>query len=60
MPLAYAWCASRPRSGPFPDHDANQQLHKGRFRRSNRPRFPYHQQTKNLLVSYSAKKLGFF
>ncbi len=29
-------------------------------RRSTPPRAPYHQQTKNLLVSYSLKRLGFF
>ncbi|MFD9811915.1 hypothetical protein [Streptomyces sp. NPDC059080] len=31
-----------------------------RFGSSAPPRVLYHQQTKNLLVSYSPKKLGFF
>ncbi|MET9889576.1 hypothetical protein ABZZ47_05070 [Streptomyces sp. NPDC006465] len=47
-------------SGPFPDQPQHESLTKHRFPRSARVHLLYHQQTKNLLVSYSPKKLGFF
>lgn len=49
-----------PRSGPFPGQVSPQDHQGSRFRWSTAVRIVYHQQTKNLLVSYSPKKLGFF
>ena len=49
-----------PRSGPFPDQVSPEGHQERCFRLSTAVRNVYHQQTKNLLVSYSAQKLGFF
>lgn len=50
----------RPRSGPYADQPPAAWPNRGRFRWSAAMRGVYHQHTKNLLVSYSPKKLGFF
>lgn len=49
-----------PRSGPFTDQVANITGHFEHSGRSVSTPALYHQQTKNLLVSYSPKKLDFF
>ncbi|MFW3470444.1 DUF6207 family protein [Streptomyces microflavus] len=50
----------RSKSGPYADQPPTAWPHGGRFRWSGAMGGVYHQQTKNLLVSYSPKKLGFF
>ncbi|MFE3209193.1 hypothetical protein ACFXI8_13720 [Streptomyces niveus] len=52
--------STRPRSGLFPDQPPTKGGTYYRFTRSAWVQLLYHQQTKNLLVSYSPKKLGFF
>lgn len=47
-----------PRSGPYPDRPSASCRDRSYFRWSNYIWAVYHQQTKNLLVSYSPKKLG--
>ncbi|MET7347063.1 hypothetical protein [Streptomyces mirabilis] len=49
-----------PRSGPGTDQLGSAADDSTPFRRSETTVSVYHQQTKNLLVSYSPKKLGFF
>ncbi|MGW0838727.1 hypothetical protein ACWD26_00900 [Streptomyces sp. NPDC002787] len=49
-----------PRSGPGADQLSYPQGDSIRCRRSEVGEAVYHQKTKNLLVSYSPKKLGFF
>ncbi|MEU4068314.1 hypothetical protein AB0F25_38975 [Streptomyces wedmorensis] len=48
------------RSGPFPDQPPPRSLTDRCLPWSRQVQPLYHQQTKNLLVSYSPKKLGFF
>ncbi|XIE81329.1 hypothetical protein AB6O49_32625 [Streptomyces sp. SBR177] len=55
-----AWDPPGPRSGSFPDQPPPESPACRDFRRSAWVRLLYHQHTKNLLVSYSPKKLGFF
>ncbi len=55
-----AWGPPGPRSGPIPDQPAPRSCSDFRFAWSEWVRLLYHQQTKNMLVSYSPKKLGFF
>ncbi|MFF7442711.1 hypothetical protein [Streptomyces sp. NPDC008122] len=49
-----------PRSGPYADQPPAAWPNRGRFRWSAAARSVHHQHTKNLPVSYSPKKLGFF
>ncbi|MEU8600067.1 hypothetical protein [Streptomyces parvulus] len=51
---------SRARSGPCPDQLPTEDCANYRFAWSMQVQLLYHKQTKNLLVSYSPKKLGFF
>ncbi|MBB4987137.1 hypothetical protein GGE06_008109 [Streptomyces sp. SFB5A] len=50
----------RPRSGPYADQPPTACPHRGRSCWSAATRGVYHQHSKNLLVSYSPKELGFF
>ncbi|GLV81963.1 hypothetical protein Slala03_16520 [Streptomyces lavendulae subsp. lavendulae] len=52
--------APTPRSGPFPDQPLPESLADYCLAWSARAHLLYRQQTKNMLVSYSPKKLGFF
>ncbi|GLW04029.1 hypothetical protein Slala05_76590 [Streptomyces lavendulae subsp. lavendulae] len=52
--------AATPRSGPFPDQPLPESLANYLFAWSARAHLLYHQETRNMLVSYSPKKLGFF
>lgn len=52
--------APSPRSGPYTAQPHFTTYAFTHFRRSEAVKTMYHQQTKNLLVSYSPKKLGFF
>ncbi|WP_328921626.1 hypothetical protein [Streptomyces griseoaurantiacus] len=49
-----------PRSGPIPDQPPPRGRTNPRFPWSAWVQLLYYQQTKNLLVSYAPKKLGFF
>ncbi len=53
-------CGPLRRSGPYPGQVSTKDHQDNRFRWSSQVRAVYHQHTKNLLVSYSPKKLGFF
>ncbi len=55
---AFGWLM--PRSGPFTDQRSPDGSHSRHCSRSAPLSARYHQQTKNVLCSYSPKKLGFF
>ncbi|MFF2786264.1 hypothetical protein ACFVT6_05790 [Streptomyces sp. NPDC058049] len=58
--LRPGWVPAGPRSGPFPDQPPPRTRVNRPIRWSAWVQLLYHQETKNMLVSYSPKKLGFF